>query len=110
MFVMKDLCGNPLDQNYLQQVSLLVGGAAQAIETCSEDELEQHANAIRAGKMTSGQHEAKSKSLERLIAKKRSAKKAAGALAEKLSIDREIKALQEALRQHRLNYFELVAN
>ena len=110
MFIIKDIHGQPVEQDYLQQLSVLVGDAARAVEMCSEDELEQYANATPTTKMTADQHEAKSKSLTRRIARQRTAKKAAKSLAEKLIFDRQIKALQEELRQHRPNYFELIAN
>lgn len=59
--------------------------------------------------MTEKEYQAETKRLERLIAQADAGKKAPNkSLAEKVACNRERNQLQEALRQHRLNYFELV--
>lgn len=59
--------------------------------------------------MTEAQFAAETARLKKLIAKEDAAKKAPGqSLAEKIHHNRERNRLQEALRQHKLNYFELV--
>lgn len=60
--------------------------------------------------MTKAEFDAETVRLAKLIAAEDAGKKKAGkSLAEKVAHNRERNRLQEVLRQHKLNYFELVA-
>lgn len=60
--------------------------------------------------VTKADYDAETIRLEKLIASEDAGKKCAhNSLAEKVAHNRERNRLQEVLRQHKLNYFELVA-
>jgi Cys-tRNA synthase (O-phospho-L-seryl-tRNA:Cys-tRNA synthase) len=58
-------------------------------------------------KMTPEQHAAKSRRIERKIRQWREKMKTLPSLAEKIEAKRQIKLLDEQLRHHKLNFFDL---
>ncbi len=95
-------CGTPYPQNDMREDTLEPGLVVWKCSVCQKSER-------KAGMatMTHAEHDAMSANYEANLAAKRAAVKTLSTLAEKVAAKQEIKQIEEAFRQHRLNYFEL---